>query len=89
MNYNIQRRLASVAAICAAFLVSGCSQAPTFEILGSVFPAWLFCLAVGVLLTAIARWLLVRKGIQLLYPLVTYPSLAAVFIFAMWLAFFW
>jgi fructose-specific phosphotransferase system IIC component len=89
MNCSIRQRLVHAAGIWVALVISGCSQAPTFDVLGSVFPAWLFCLAIGVLLTAIARWLLVRKGIQLLYPLLTYPSLAAVFIFAMWLVFFW
>jgi YtcA family len=89
MNSSIRRRLVHAAGICVVFVAVGCSQAPTFEILGSVFPAWLFCLAVGVLLTAVARWLLVRKGLQLDFPLVTYPCLAALFIFAMWLAFFW
>ena len=89
MRGTIQRRLVCAMGICIPLVSSGCAQAPTFDVLGSVFPAWLFCLAIGVLLTAIARWLLVRKGIQLLYPLLTYPSLAAVFIFAMWLVFFW
>ncbi len=89
MNCSIRRRLLFVAGICVPLVTSGCSQAPTFDILGSVFPAWLVCLAVGVLLTAITRWLLVRKGVHLLFPLLTYPCLAAVFIFTMWLAFFW
>jgi fructose-specific phosphotransferase system IIC component len=89
MNCTIRRLLVYAAGICVPLVTVGCSQAPTFEILGSVFPAWLVCLAAGVLLTALARWLLVRKGIQLVFPLLTYPCLAAVFIFAMWLVFFW
>lgn len=88
MKCSIRRWLIYAMGICVPLVTSGCSQAPTFEIVGSVFPAWLFCLAVGVLLTAIARWLLVRNGFQLLFPLLTYPCLAAIFIFAMWLAFF-
>ena len=89
MSGAIQRRLVSTMGLCVPLVTSGCSQAPTFEIVGSIFPAWLICMAVGVLLTALTRWLLVRKGIQLLFPLLSYPCLAAVFIFAMWLAFFW
>ena len=89
MSGAIQRRLVSAMGICVSLVTSGCSQAPSFEIVGSVFPAWLFCFAVGVLLTAIARWLLVRRGILLLFPLLTYPCLAATFMFAMWLVFFW
>jgi YtcA family len=89
MSCTIRLRLVPAAGICVPLMTVGCSQAPTFDILGSVFPAWLVCLAAGVLLAALTRWLLVGKGIQIRFPLVTYPCLAAVFIFAMWLVFFW
>jgi hypothetical protein len=46
------------------------------------------CLAVGVLLTAVARWLLVRVRVVLALPIVTYPSLTAVFTLGLWLMFF-
>ena len=89
MNCNVWRWLFFAAGLCVTLVAGGCSQAPTFDIMGSVFPAWLFCLAVGVLLTALTRWLLVRKGIHLLFPLITYSCLAAIFIFTMWLVLFW
>ncbi len=73
---------------CSIGLLSGCSRAPTFDIVGSFFPAWLVCLVLGILLTTFARWLLSRLKITLLVPILVYPSLAALFTFLLWLAFF-
>jgi len=67
---------------------TGCSQAPAIDVMGSLFPAWLLCIALGVMLTVLARWLLLHYRIRLLFPFVAFPCLAAVFTFAIWLAFF-
>jgi YtcA family len=67
---------------------TSCSRAPSFDILGSFFPAWLFCLVLGLLLTAVARQLVLRAHVVLAVPILTYPSLTALFTFALWLAFF-
>ena len=67
---------------------TACSRAPSFDILGSFFPAWLVCLAVGLLLTVAARWLFLRARVVLALPILTYPSLTAVFTFTLWLVFF-
>jgi YtcA family len=67
---------------------TSCSQAPSFDILGSFFPAWLGCLTVAVLLTAAAYGLLLRARVVLALPVLTYPSLTALFTLALWLAFF-
>ena len=67
---------------------TSCNRAPSFDILGSFFPAWLVCLALSLLLTFAARWLLSRVGVVLAVPILTYPSLTAFFTFALWLAFF-
>lgn len=71
-----------------ALLTTSCSRAPSFDILGSFFPAWLLCLAASLLLTAAARWLLLRVRVVLALPILTYPSLTALFTFALWLVFF-
>ena len=63
-------------------------RAPSFDVLGSFFPAWLVCLAVGLVLTAAARWLLSRLHVAIAAPVLSYPSLAALFSFALWLALF-
>jgi hypothetical protein len=67
---------------------TGCSQAPSFDIVGSFFPAWLVCILVGVLLTVAARWLFLRLRVVIALPVLTYPSLTALFTFALWLALF-
>ena len=73
---------------CSTGLLTGCSRAPTFDIVGSFFPAWLVCLFLGILLAVFARWLLVRLKVVLLLPILVYPSLAALFTFSLWLIFF-
>ena len=70
------------------WLVSGCSRAPSFDIVGSLFPAWLVGLVIGILLAALARWLLLRQQIVVVWPILVYPSLAALFTFLFWLIFF-
>jgi hypothetical protein len=68
--------------------LTGCSRAPSFDVLGSFFPAWLFCLVLGLLLTVATRQLFLRAHVVLAVPILTYPSLTALFTCALWLAFF-
>ncbi len=63
-------------------------RAPTIDVLGSFFPAWLVCLALGLMLTAVARWLLLRLRIELVLPVLTYPSLTALCTLTLWFALF-
>lgn len=83
-----RNRLLGWAAACASVTFVGCSHAPTYDIMGSLFPAWLVCIILGIILTVAARWLLQRARIDLLYPVLVYPCLTAVFTFAIWLVFF-
>lgn len=73
---------------CSTGLLAGCTRAPTFDIVGSLFPAWLVCLVLGILLAILARWLLLRLKIAIVLPILVYPSLAALFTFLLWLVFF-
>ena len=66
---------------------TGCGRAPSFDILGSYFPAWLVSLTVALLLTVLVRFLLLRLKIELAAPIVAYPSLLACLTFAQWLLF--
>ena len=72
----------------SALPLAGCSQAPSVDVLGSFFPAWLVCLTVSVLLTALTRLVLLRFHMNLDLAVLGYPSLAALFTFALWLIFF-
>jgi hypothetical protein len=69
-------------------LLTGCTRAPSFDIVGSLFPAWLVCLVLGILLATLARWLLLRQNVAVVWPILIYPSLAALFTFLLWLIFF-
>jgi hypothetical protein len=72
-------------------MAAGCSRAPTFNILGSFFPAWILCGVIGILLTVVVRLFFVRIKLedQLLAPLIlVYPCLTAFFTFTLWLVFF-
>jgi hypothetical protein len=87
MNAN-RLRMAGCGALFPSLLCTGCSRAPSFDILGSFFPAWLLCLAASLVVTLAVRWLLLQLHIVMVYPVLTYPSLTALFTFALWLTLF-
>ena len=70
--------------------VSGCGLAPSVNVLGSFFPAWLICIVVGVVLTTLT--LRVFVAIEIAPHLgpagLVYPCLAAFWTFATWLLLF-
>jgi YtcA family len=88
MIINAVGRPSMLGAPLALMFCTGCSRAPSFEILGSFFPAWLVCLALGLVLTAVAHSVLSSARVVLAVPILTYPSLTALFTFALWLSFF-
>jgi YtcA-like protein len=64
--------------------------APSVNILGSFFPAWLICIVVGVVLTILTRRVFVAMKIasDVGPPALIYPCLAGVWIFATWFLLF-
>lgn len=96
MNVKLQAKagasgIASLAACTVSFLLmTGCSRAPDFNILGSFFPDWILCGVLGIFLTVVARILLVSVNFERdLAPLILiYPCMAAFFTFSIWLLFF-
>ena len=84
---NAIRRSTCTGFVINLLLMTGCGRAPSFDILGSFFPAWLACLVVAIMLTVVSRSLLSRY-VEIVWPVLVYPSLAAVFTFALWLALF-
>ena len=89
-NYNTPRLYAIAGSSAAILTAAGCSRAPTFNILGSFFPAWILCGVIGIALTAIVRVIFVRWNFEreLTPLLLVYPCLAAFFTFTIWLLFF-
>jgi len=70
-------------------LLSSCSRAPSVEVLGSFFPAWLVCFIVAIVLTVLVRLLVMRLRLKVVLPMLAYPGLATFFTFALWLVFFY
>lgn len=70
------------------FTLASCSRAPSIDVLGSFFPAWLLCLTISVILTAFVQLLLSRLRMRAAYPILFFPSLAVLFTLALWLIFF-
>lgn len=75
--------------LLVAPLVSGCSRAPSVDVAGSFFPAWLVSFLAGIVLAACIRLTLLRLHMKVAFPVLMYPSLAAFFTFALWLIFYY
>src|SRR5271155_1143588 len=74
----VNRAAAVGASFVPTLLAAGCSRAPTFNILGSFFPAWIVCGVLGILLTVAVRlfFVYIKLEDKLLLPLiVVYPCL--------------
>ena len=74
--------------VLVLLLFASCARAPSFDIVGSFFPAWLACLAMAIILTAFTGWSLQGLNIPIAVPTLMYPSLTAFFTFALWLIVF-
>jgi hypothetical protein len=83
------RHIGRLALLPVGVLLSGCSQAPSVEVLGSFFPAWLVCFILAIMLTALVRFLMARLRVKVALPILMYLGLAAFFTFALWLMFFY
>lgn len=68
--------------------LASCSRAPSVDVLGSFFPAWLLCLTISVVITAFVQLLFSRLRMRAAYPVLFFPSLAVLFTLALWLIFF-
>lgn len=87
MRINDARRLFNLLSVLSALWLTGCGRAPAFDIVGSFFPAWMVCFAVATVLTVISRALL-NRYVEIAWPVLIYPSLAAIFSCALWLVLF-
>jgi len=78
--------LAGVVSICC----SGCSRAPSVDVLGSFLPSWMLCISLGVAAAGLVRWLLVHYRLEkrVSFLVLFYPSLVVVVACMVWLAFF-
>ena len=65
-------------------------RSPTFDVVGSYFPAWMACIIGGILLTLVTRQLLIGFKLNAhLHPAaVVYVCMMILFTMAVWLALF-
>ena len=63
---------------------------PQINVIGSFFPSWMLCAAIGIVAAALARHLFVRVGVDpYLGPrMLVYPSLAILVTLLLWVALF-
>jgi hypothetical protein len=73
-----------------AMFATGCSRNPNVDIIGSYFPGWMIALAISLVLTLAAHYLLRRLGMDhsIGHPAIIYPSLVVLFTCLLWLCFF-
>jgi hypothetical protein len=85
------RELGRIWLLCLAVMSgTGCSRAPSIEVIGSFFPAWMFCIIAALIFTGLIRLELVRRGLEKKFsPLVVfYPSIVVAISCLLWLILF-
>jgi hypothetical protein len=50
--------------LTAVIFLSGCRGAPSINLIGSFFPAWMLCVAFGVIGVLLLRRVFVRTGVE-------------------------
>ena len=89
IDFNMQIDLTKRRVMVAPVLpfLTGCGSAPSRSILGSYFPSWMICVLIGIGLSIVVRWILVKLGMEkeLPVPIVVHLAFAIAFSFAAWL----
>lgn len=69
---------------------AGCRHAPSVDVIGSFFPAWMLCLLLGVALAFLVRYVLLRFRLESeVSPLALfYPCVVVLLACLLWLVFF-
>jgi YtcA family len=86
----IKRRPVSASVLALPLLaLGGCSEAgaPSFDIFGAFFPAWLFCAVLGIFVALGARMIFAARNLTDVLPfqLSLCTSLGAIFALLVWL----
>ena len=82
--------LRALTRVAIALPVAACNYAPTMDLFGSFFPAWMLCAVLGVVAAVIIRQILAVAGINdyVVAPLLTYAGLAVSATLLAWLLWF-
>jgi len=89
-HYFTGRRLCRTAAGMSLILLTGCRGAPSINVLGSFFPGWMFCMAIGVVGSLLLRLVFIKINIDAHLPMRTplYICLWVLITLLSWLLFF-
>ena len=70
--------------------LTGCDGAPSLNVIGSFFPAWMVCLIISIVLTGLLRLLLVHRQLEpVIQPVVLfYPAVVLLLCCLLWLIFY-
>ena len=84
------RALFAISAMGVSLCCSGCSRAPSVDIIGSFFPVWMVCLTIAIFMAFGVRYLLLRFRMeQEVGPLALfYPCTVILLTCLMWLIFY-
>ena len=85
------RRLTGIGfAAGGQMFLTGCRGAPSINVLGSFFPAWMLCIGLGIVGTVVARQIFIKLNFEphLKPRLLIYFCLWTLITVASWLAFF-
>jgi hypothetical protein len=76
--------------VLTSLLLTGCGRAPSFNVLGSYFPAWLICILAGIAGASLVNFMLAKVHMAQLirWTIVVYPCVAASIAFTLWLLIF-
>jgi hypothetical protein len=90
-NRKVSRLWAGIGlAICLACSGCGALGAPSFAVVGTFFPAWMFCAAIGIAAAIVARLAFVAKGLNrvLPYQLLLCTAIGVIVGVVFWIALF-
>jgi YtcA family len=89
-HYLPARSLWRAAAGMSLMFVTGCRAAPSINVLGSFFPGWMFCMAIGVVGSLLLRLVFIKINIDAHLPMRTpvYICLWVLITLLSWLLFF-
>ena len=88
---KMRKALHAFGSLAGTFAFCGCQErAPTVNVLGAFFPAWMLCILAGITLALLARQLFNAIGLSQWIgpPAVVYPALAVGAMFATWIVLF-
>ena len=73
--------------VAVPLLLVGCNAAPSRNILGSYFPSWMVCVLIGLGLSAVVHWMLLKLDMEkeLPAPIMVHLAITIAFSFAAWL----